>query len=114
MLLKKIIFIFYLITRSRNRVQVRKKNNKKKARKVTKQNRTKREKKKDPGRIILIGLLTDDYSQASSHYRLARDLLPAAFGPWAGSVLIMQPGRSCGLLRSTHIDARLSAGARST
>ena len=71
-------------------------------------------KKKDPGRIISTELSTDDYSQASSHYRLARDLLPAAFRPWAGSVLIMQPGRSCGLLRSAHIDARLSAGARST
>ena len=73
-----------------------------------------RPKKKDPGRIISTELSTDDYSQASSHYRLARDLLPAAFRPWAGSVLIMQPGRSCGLLRSAHIDARLSAGARST
>ena len=73
-----------------------------------------KKKKKDPGRIISTELSTDDYSQASSHYRLARDLLPAAFRPWAGSVLIMQPGRSCGLLRSAHIDARLSAGARST
>jgi len=74
----------------------------------------KEKKKKDLGRIISTELSTDDYSQASSHYRLARDLLPAAFRPWAGSVLIIQPGRSCGLLRSAHIDARLSAGARST
>ena len=133
----------YSITRSRNRVHRKKKQNKtkqqnekreekkkkkkkkkgkkKKKKKKKKKNKKKKEKKKkkkkkkkDPGRIISIGLLTDDYSQASSHYRLARDLLPAAFGPWAGAVLIMQPGRSCGLLRSTHIDARLSAGARST
>ena len=83
---------------------------KKKKAKAKKKNKI----KKDPGRIISTELSTDDYSQVSSHYRLARDLLPAAFRPWAGSVLIMQPGRSCGLLRSAHIDARLSAGARST
>ena len=91
-----------------------KKTNTNKTRKHRQNKNGKKKKKKDLGQIISTELSTDDYSQASSHYRLPRDLLPAAFRPWAGSVLIMQPGRSCGLLRSAHIDARLSAGARST
>lgn len=54
----------------------------------------KKEKKRETGLTILAGLSIDDYSQALSHYRQARDLLPAAFQPWAGAILIMQPGRS--------------------
>ena len=72
-----------------------------------------KKKKKGSGRTMLDGLANGAYSQALSHYRLARDILPAAFQPWAGSVLIMQPGRR-GLLPRTHIDAKLSADARST
>ena len=67
---------------------------------------------KNPG-IILTGLSTDAYSQALSHYCPARDLWPAAFQPWAGSVLIMQPGDPR-LLEGHHIDAGLSADACST
>ena len=50
-------------------------------------------KKSDLGWIILTGLSADAYSQALSHYCQARALLSAAFLPWTGSNLIMQPGR---------------------
>ena len=52
----------------------------------------KKEEKKDSGLTVSTGLSITAYSQASSHYRLARKLLPAAFQPWAGSLLIIQPG----------------------
>lgn len=72
----------------------------------------KERKKEGSGLTMLAGLATDAYSQASSHYRQARSLLPAAFPPWAGTALIMQPGQPR-LRRAVHVDARLSAGARS-
>ena len=52
----------------------------------------KKKRKAGTGLTILAGLLTGAYSQALSHYRLARDLLPAACRPWAGTILIIQPG----------------------
>jgi len=61
----------------------------------------------------LTGLSNGAYSQALSHYCPTRDLLPAAFQPWADSVLIVQPGH-LELLLDTHIDAGLSADACST
>ena len=64
-------------------------------------------KKRVVGLTVLAGLLADPYSQASSHYRQARDLLPAPCGAWAGSGLIMQPGRH-GLIRGGHVDAMLT------
>ena len=42
---------------------------------------------------MLFGLLVTTYSQAPSHYCSVRELLPAAFPPWAGTFLIIQPGR---------------------
>ena len=42
---------------------------------------------------MLFGLLVTTYSQALSHYCTVRELLPAAFPPWAGTFLIIQPGR---------------------
>ena len=80
---------------------------------ATRMHEGKKKKKIDTGLIVLAGLLADTYSQALSHYRITRSLLPAAFRPWAGTALIMQPGRS-EFLRCTHVDARPSAGARST
>ena len=50
-------------------------------------------KRKELGRIILPGLLTDAYSQTLSPYCLTRNFLPAAFQPWAGSIFIIQPGQ---------------------
>lgn len=67
----------------------------------------KENKKKGNPRVLLTGLSTGAYSQALSHYCPTWDLLPAAFQPWAGSVLIRQPG-SLRLLRDHHIDAGLS------
>lgn len=66
--------------------------------------KTRKKKKADLGGIVLIGLLEGAYSRALSHYCQARALLSAAFLPWTGSNLIIQPGRSC--LRSyVHVDA---------
>ncbi len=50
-------------------------------------------KKKELSWIVLLGLLTDAYSQMLSPYCPTRSLLPAAFQPWAGTTFIMQPGR---------------------
>ena len=38
---------------------------------------------------MLTGLIAEAYSQAWSHYRLARTLLPAPFGAWADTDLII-------------------------
>ena len=73
----------------------------------------KRHEKKSSGLTISVGLTIDVYSQASSHYRRARSLLLAAFPPWAGTALTIQPGRFC-FRRDAHVDAGLSAVARST
>ena len=62
---------------------------------------------------ISIGLWTAAYSQVLSHYCLTRELLPAVFPPWAGSLLFNQPGE-LRLLCVPHIDAKLSADTRST
>ena len=64
----------------------------------------KKKKKRVAGLTVLVGLSVEIYSQALSHYRQARDLLPAPFGAWAGAILIMQPGRH-GLIRGGHVDA---------
>ena len=53
------------------------------------------------------------YSQGLSHYCLTRELLPAVFPPWAGSLLFNQPGE-LRLLCVHHIYAKLSADTRST
>ena len=53
------------------------------------------------------------YSQVLAHYCLTRELLPAVFPPWAGSLLFNQPGE-LRLLCVHHIDAKLSADTRST
>ena len=65
------------------------------------------------GSTILAGLRYDAYSQALSHYCLTRGLLPAVFPPWADTSLFTEPG-DLRLLQGHHIDARLSADARST
>ena len=62
---------------------------------------------------MLDGLLVIAYSRARTHYCRTRGLLPAAFPPWAGASLLRQPGESS-LRRTRHIDAGLSADARST
>lgn len=62
---------------------------------------------------MLDGLPTGAYSQARSHYCLTRELLPAVFPPWASTSLLRQPGQTR-LPRFDHIDAELSADARST
>ena len=49
--------------------------------------------KEKAGSTMLFGLLVTTYSQALSHYCTVRELLPAAFPPWAGTFLIIQPGR---------------------
>jgi len=59
---------------------------------------------------VLIRLLVGAYSRARSHYCSTRELLPAVFPPWAGTSLIMQPGRP-NLRRADHIDAELSVDA---
>ena len=69
--------------------------------------------KKDWVRLLLVGLLNVAYSQARSGYCPTRRLLPAAFPPWAGSSLLRQPG-DIELPQLHHIDAGLSADARST
>jgi len=68
---------------------------------------------KEVGPIMLDGLPAAAYSQARTHYCATRGLLPAAFPPWAGTTLLRQPG-SAGLPLRLHIDAGLSADARST
>ena len=65
-----------------------------------------------PLSALLSGLSAATYSRAQSHYCSTRGLLPAAFPPWAGSSLLRQPGCP-GLRRANHIDAELSADARS-
>ena len=62
---------------------------------------------------ILVGLWATAYSQVLSHYCLTRELLPAVFPPWAGSLLFNQPGE-LRFLCVHHIDAKLSADTRST
>ena len=62
-------------------------------RRMLKKERKKKE-KVDLGGIILTGLLAGAYSRALSHYCQARALLSAAFLPWTGSNLIIQPGRT--------------------
>lgn len=69
--------------------------------------------KKGPGLVISVGLLRRHHSQARSHYRPTRGLLAAGFPPWPGSPLLGQPG-GAGLPLRPHIDAGLSADARST
>ncbi|KAH3698300.1 hypothetical protein DPMN_085819, partial [Dreissena polymorpha] len=63
--------------------------------------------------ITETGLLPDACSRARSHYCSTRELLPAVFPPWAGTFLLSQPGVP-GFPRGSHIDAELSADARST
>ena len=72
-----------------------------------------KEKKKRIESEVSDGLPTDAYSRALSHYCLTRELLPAVFPPWADTFLLRQPGPP-GLPREDHIDAKLSADARST
>ena len=74
---------------------------------------TEEEEKKGSSPPVLDGLPTDAYSRARSHYCSTRGLLPAVFPPWAGTSLLRQPGPP-GLPRVAHIDAELSADARST
>ena len=65
------------------------------------------------GLTLLIRLPVYAYSRARSHYCWTREVLPAAFPPWAGLLLLRQPG--CRELpHYSHIDAHLSADARST
>ena len=45
------------------------------------------ENKTESSSTILNGLRTTAYSQVLSHYCLTRELLPAVFPPWAGSLL---------------------------
>ena len=71
------------------------------------------EEKSESSSTVLTGLGTAAYSQVLSHYCLTRELLPAVFPPWAGSLLFNQPGE-LRLLRVPHIDAKLSADTRST
>ena len=78
-----------------------------------KERRRKKKKKKGSSPTMLDGLPTDAYSRARSHYCSTRELLPAVFSPWAGTSLLRQPGPP-GLPREDHIDAELSADARST
>jgi len=52
------------------------------------------------------------YSQVLSHYCLTRELLPAVFPPWTGSLLFNQPGE-LRLLCVHHIDTKLSADTQS-
>ena len=75
----------------------------------------KRGKRKKTGSssTISTGLWAVTYSQVLSHYCLTRELLPAVFPPWAGSLLFNQPGE-LRLLHVPHIDAKLSADTRST
>ena len=73
----------------------------------------KKKNKKVSGLTILDGLPTDAYSRALSHYCSTRELLPAVFPPWAGTSLLRQPGPPEFPL-GAHIDAELSADARST
>jgi len=70
-------------------------------------------KQKGSGPTVLDGLPDTSYSRARSHYCQTRRLLPAAFPPWAGASLLSQPGRQR-LPAADHIDAGLSADARST
>lgn len=62
---------------------------------------------------IQTGLRKTAYSRVRSHYCLTRELLPAVFPPWAGSLLFNQPGE-LKLLCVHHIDAKLSTDIRST
>ena len=73
----------------------------------------KKEHKKGLGPVVLDGLPNGAYSRARSHYCRTRGLLPAVFPPWACTSLLRQPGPP-GLPRADHIDALLSADARST
>ena len=50
------------------------------------------EEKRELSQAILFGLLTDTYSQMLSPYCLSRNLLPAAFQPWASTIFIIQSG----------------------
>ena len=72
-----------------------------------------KKKKKGSSPPLSDGLPTDANSRALSHYCSTRELLPAVFPPWADTFLLRQPGPP-GLPREAHIDAELSADARST
>jgi len=72
-----------------------------------------KQRQKDCGPTILVGLITAVHSGTLSHYCLPRELLAAGFHPWPGSSLLSQP--EChGLLHGTHIDGELSADVPST
>lgn len=68
---------------------------------------------KELGSALLDRLPTGAYSRARSHYCSTRELLSAVFPPWTSTSLLRQPGEP-GLPRAHHIDAELSADARST
>jgi len=70
--------------------------------------KTDKEKKKDVGLTILVGLLLSSHSRTRTHYCSTRRLLAAGFPPWPDPPLLIQPGRP-GLPQSAHIDAELSA-----
>lgn len=72
-----------------------------------------KKKQKDAGLTVLDRLRLSSHSQALSHYCSTRRLLAAEFPPWPGSPLLSQPGY-VGLPQRTHVDAELSADARST
>ena len=65
------------------------------------------------GPTVLDRLLQTSYSWALSHYCTMRKLLPAVFPPWAGTLLLRQPGDP-ELPQGPHIDTVLSADAQST
>ena len=65
------------------------------------------------GLAILEGLWNINHSLALSHYWSTRGLLAAGFPPWPDSPFIRQPGL-VGLPRQDHVEANLSADARST
>lgn len=69
--------------------------------------------KKGSSPTLLDRLPTAAYSQARSHYYSTRGLLSAVFPPWTCTSLLRQPGH-IELPQRDHIDAELSADARST
>lgn len=58
-------------------------------------------------------LRLDGYSQTRSQYYSTRELLPAAFPPWAVPLLFNQPGEA-NLRQPHHIDAEFTVDVRST
>ena len=65
------------------------------------------------GPTMLDRLPQTSHSRTLSHYCTMRKLLPAVFPPWAGTLLLRQPGH-LKLPQGDHIDTVLSADARST